>query len=214
MVCQVVQAVLARIEHTVDQLIAFEQRVAEAFNNGKIRAPVHLSGGNEKELIEIFGEIKYDDWVCSTWRSHYHCLLHGVPEDQLMADILAGRSISLCYPEYRVISSAIVAGCLPIAVGLAMAIKAANKNERVWAFIGDMAATTGMLSECLRYVEGHDLPVTFVIEDNAKSVCTDTDETWGDSLNLEGLFSSGKHRRYYQYKLPWPHAGAGKRVQF
>jgi TPP-dependent pyruvate/acetoin dehydrogenase alpha subunit len=205
---------LARIEHTADQLIAFEQRVAEAFNNEEIRAPVHLSGGNEKELIEIFGEIKSDDWVCSTWRSHYHCLLHGVPEDQLMADILAGRSISLCYPEYRIISSAIVAGCLPIAVGLAMAIKAAGKNEHVWAFIGDMAATTGMFHECTEYAYNHTLPITFVVEDNGKSVCTNTEEAWG------GLMYPGRTGRarsdniIYTYSLPWPHAGAGKRVQF
>jgi TPP-dependent pyruvate/acetoin dehydrogenase alpha subunit len=200
---------LARTGYTPDQLIAFEQRVANAFNQGEIHAPVHLSGGNEMKIIDLFAEIKRNDWVCSTWRSHYHALLHHVPQEQLMSDIRAGRSISLCYPDHRVISSAIVAGCLPIAVGLAWSIKHANKSEHVWAFIGDMAATTGMFSECVRYAVGHELPVTFVIEDNGVSVCTDTKKTWG------GKFDHGcSHVRSYRYQLCWPHAGAGRRVQF
>ncbi len=200
---------LAKSGYTSDRLIAFEQRVAEAFNSGEIRAPVHLSGGNEKELIEIFSEIKSNDWVCSTWRSHYHCLLKGVAEDQLMSDILAGRSISLCYPEHHVISSAIVAGCLPIAVGLAWSIKNAGKSEHVWAFIGDMAATTGMFHECTSFAFNLTLPITFFVEDNGKSVCTDTEEAWGGMM-----YPGGGNVRYYFYTLPWPHAGAGKRVQF
>jgi pyruvate dehydrogenase E1 component alpha subunit len=201
--------VLVHTGFTPDQLIAFEQCVAVAFNAGEIHAPVHLSGGNEMQLIDLFTEIKRNDWMCSTWRSHYHCLLKQVPQEQLMSDIRAGRSISLCYPEYRVISSAIVAGCLPIAVGLAWSIKQTEGKEHVWAFVGDMAATTGMFSECVRYAVGHDLPVTFVIEDNGMSVCTDTRKTWG------GKFDHGSPNvRYYKYVLTHPHAGAGRRVQF
>jgi pyruvate dehydrogenase E1 component alpha subunit len=200
---------LARTGYTPDQLIAFEQRVAAAFNEGEIHAPVHLSGGNETELIDLFTRIKRNDWICSTWRSHYHCLLKGVDQEQMMSDIRMGRSISLCYPDQRVISSAIVAGCLPIAVGLAWSIKDAKKDEHVWAFIGDMAATTGMFSECVRYAVGHDLPVTFVIEDNGLSVCTDTKKTWGGKFD-----HSGTHVRYYKYHLMFPHSGTGKRIEF
>jgi|SRR6185503_2014066 len=209
--------------HTPGSLKAFEQRVAEAFNAGKIRAPVHLSGGNEHELIEIFRQVRSDDWVCGAWRMHYQCLLKGVPEDKLFDDIVAGKSIALCYPEYRVISSAIVGGILPIAVGLAMAIvrKAREAPLRqatpsvspeprepvVWAFCGDMTARTGIYHECLQYAVGHSLPIRFVTEDNRKSVCTPTADVWGHghAFPLESR---------YRYELPWPHAGAGKRVQF
>ena len=119
--------------HTPESLKAFEQRVAEAFNAGKIRAPVHLSGGNEHELIEIFGQVRSDDWVCGAWRMHYQALLKGVPEDKLFDDIVAGKSIALCYPEYRVISSAIVGGIIPIALGLAWAARRhPTEASRVW----------------------------------------------------------------------------------
>ena len=36
------------------QLIAFENDIAETFNKGKIRAPIHLYSGNENFLIKFF----------------------------------------------------------------------------------------------------------------------------------------------------------------
>ncbi len=111
---------------TPADLIAFEADVAERFNRAEVPYPVHLSGGNEQQLIDYFAT-HYDaargDWVCTYWRSHYHCLLAGVPPDEVLAAILAGRSITLCFPKYRVISSAIVGGILPIAVGIAVGIR-------------------------------------------------------------------------------------------
>jgi TPP-dependent pyruvate/acetoin dehydrogenase alpha subunit len=201
--------VVARNRITRGDLQDFTQRVADAFNAGEIHAPVHLSGGNEDQLIDIFSEIAPTDWVCSTWRSHYHAILKGIPQEQLMSDIRAGRSISLCYPEYRLISSAIVAGCLPIAVGLAWSIKNAEKDEHVWAFCGDMAATTGIFSECTNYAYNRTLPITFIVEDNGRSVCTDTEAAWGGFV-----YPGGNNVRHYAYTLPWPHSGAGKRVNF
>lgn len=198
-------------------LKAFELDVAEAFNRGEIRAPVHLAGGNEDALIEIFASVQPGDWVCGSWRMHYHCLLKGVPPERLRADVLAGRSITLTYPEHRIISSAIVGGVLPIALGLAWSIKRAGGEEHVWAFVGDMAARGGAFAECRQYAEGHNLPITFVVEDNGVSVCTDTASAWGVRSEVsKGHGRNGANGRVarYSYVLPWPHAGAGKRIQF
>ncbi len=189
-------------------LVAFEQDVAEAFNAGKIRAPVHLAGGNEDELIAIFKDVRPADWVLTQWRSHYHCLLKGVPRAVLMADILAGKSITLCYPSHLILSSAIVGGTLPIALGLAWSIKRQGGADRVWVFCGDMTARTGIFDEVSRYAAGHDLPLRLVVEGNGKSVCTDTNATWGGE-SMERL-----RPHSYFYTLPWPHSGAGKRVEF
>jgi pyruvate dehydrogenase E1 component alpha subunit len=52
----------------------FERKMADHWESGRVRGPIHLSGGNEDELIEIFKYIKKTDWVFSTWRSHYHAL--------------------------------------------------------------------------------------------------------------------------------------------
>ena len=76
-------------------LIQFERKMADYWESGKVRGPIHLSGGNEEQLIEIFKYIKKSDWVFSTWRSHYHALLKGVPSEWLEKEILEGRSITI-----------------------------------------------------------------------------------------------------------------------
>ncbi|HEU6448116.1 MAG TPA: thiamine pyrophosphate-dependent enzyme [Verrucomicrobiae bacterium] len=198
---------------TPEELIAFETEIADTFNAGKIRAPVHLYYGNEKEMIEVFRDVKPADWIFCSWRSHYQCLLKGVPPEEVKAEILAGRSISLCFPKYNVVSSAIVTGVLPIAVGTAMSIKRKGEKAIVHCFAGEMTSETGVFHECLKYSTNHQLPIRFIIEDNAKSVCTDTRETWNQpTLSYENT----KHPLivYYKYQSKYPHAGAGKRVQF
>lgn len=197
-------------DHTPDTLRTFERDVAARFNAGDIRAPVHLQSNCEEQLIDIFRDVSAHDWVCCSWRSHLHCLLKGVPPSSLMADIVAGKSIALCYPEYRIISSAIVGGILPIALGLAWSIKREGSSEHVWCFAGDMTAETGVFYECYKYAARQDLLITFVVENNEMSVCTVTEEVWGKNI------FEAKNTGFinYTYKNPWPHAGAGQRVQF
>lgn len=201
-------------ELTPADLIAFEEDIAAEFNAARIRAPVHLYSGNEEAVIAVFRrQVRPEDWVLCSWRSHYQCLLKGVPPALLKAEIMAGRSISLCFSEYRILSSAIVTGVLPIAVGIGLAIKRQNGSERVHCFMGEMTAETGVAHECMKYARQWDLPVHWIVEDNAKSVCTDTRDVWNmPTLSHEG--TSDPRVTYYSYQSKYPHAGAGKRVQF
>jgi pyruvate dehydrogenase E1 component alpha subunit len=80
---------------TKEELIEFEDEVIQHWESGEIHGPIHLSNGNEDELIEIFKKVGVDDWVFSTWRSHYHALLHGIDESWLKDEILDGRSITI-----------------------------------------------------------------------------------------------------------------------
>ena len=197
---------------SVKELKDFETEIARSFNEGAIKAPIHLSDGNEEALIEIFSKIKSEDWIFCSWRSHYQCLLKGVSALELKSEIIAGRSISLCFPEYKVFSSAIVGGQVPIAIGVAVSEKMKNRNH-VWCFIGDMTAETGIVQTSLRYAETHDLPITFIIEDNGKSVLTETRDVWStELLRFEERISSKVI--YFKYESIYPHAGAGVRVQF
>ena len=194
-------------------LIKFEEEIARLFNNAKIRAPVHLYYGNENSIIKVFRKIKRKDWIFCSWRSHYQCLLKGVPKKIIKKDILEGKSISLCFPEYKIYSSAIVGGILPIALGVAFASKIKKNNEKVYCFIGDMTSETGMMNECYKFAVNHNLPIHFIIEDNNISVCTDTRKTWKmKKLTYEN--KKNKFITYYKYKNKYPHAGAGTRVQF
>ena len=199
---------------TVTELIKFEDEIAEHFNNAEIKAPVHLYDGNEEELIEIFKEVEEEDWVFCTWRSHYQCLLKGVPRQKLKVAILEGRSIGLCFPEYNIYSSGIVSGSIPIALGTSLALKKQESNAKVWCFVGDMGSEHGIFFEAVKYAQNHELPIKFIIEDNTKSVCTDTKKTWGcNHLTFEKMDT--EYIYYYKYDgSKWPHAGAGLRVQF
>jgi pyruvate dehydrogenase E1 component alpha subunit len=198
---------------TKQDLIDFETEIAGLFNKGQIRAPVHLYCGNEDAMLDVFQNVREDDWVCCSWRSHYQCLLKGVPREEVKKEIVEGRSISLCFPKQRVVSSAIVTGIVPIAVGLALAIKRSGGANRVYCFMGDMTSETGIVHECIKYSTNHDLPIDFIVEDNGKSVCTETRQVWNQPvLTHEGT----KHPKvtYYKYETKYPHAGAGVRVQF
>jgi pyruvate dehydrogenase E1 component alpha subunit len=198
---------------TPDELIAFETEIADIFNAAKIRAPIHLYSGNEAQMIEIFRDVKPDDWVFCSWRSHYQCLLKGVPREKVKAEILAGHSITLCFPEQRIVSSAIVGGILPIAVGAAMGVKRRGEKARVHCFMGEMTSETGIAHECIKYSQNHQLPIRFIVEDNGKSVCTDTRESWNQPV-LTYENSTNPNVIFYKYQTKYPHAGAGSRVQF
>lgn len=192
---------------TKEELIAFEREVAARFERKEIPGPVHLSGGNEDQLIEIFKDIKPTDCVFSTWRSHYHALLHGVPPEKVMVEIMAGRSMSLIFPEHNFFTSAIVGGVLPISVGVAYALK--HTDNLVWCFVGDMAATTGIFHEAGEYARRNGLPIQFIVEDNLLSCNSPTEDCWGRYPDkIENVV------KRYSYDRSVPHCGTGKWVTF
>ena len=99
----------------------------------------------------------------------------------------------------------------------ALAEKLKGSNSHVWCFVGEMSSETGAFHENVKYSTAHNLPITWVIEDNGKSVCTDTRETWNmKNLSYEefDLLNSRGNVIYYKYDTKYPHAGAGKRIQF
>jgi len=114
-----------------NDLIEFEKEIAELYESGQIYAPVHLRDGNEQNLVDIFSQLNIarEDYVYSTWASHFHALLKDVPRDRIRQDILEGRSITLHYADYNFYSSAIVGGISPIAAGTALALKKQNKAK-------------------------------------------------------------------------------------
>jgi len=207
---------------TKDQLILFENKIGDLFNQGQIKAPIHLYSGNEDIIMEVFKDIDIEnDWVCCTWRNHYQGLLKGIPEELLEENIVKGKSMVMNLPEYKFICSSIVGGIPSIAAGIAFALKHQNKSNRVWCWVGDMSAETGAFHEAYKYSLNHNLPITFVVEDNKKSVCTPTPDIWNRDqpyyLNskYEGGILKQPNLYYYQYTNDkYPHAGAGMRVQF
>lgn len=196
-----------RAEMNKEDLIEFEEEIKQLFVDKKIRSPVHLSVGSEEPLIEIFKEVKEDDWVFSTHRSHYHALLKGIDREWLKNEILENRSIHIINKEHKLFTSAIMGGISPIAVGVAMALKRKGSKNNVWVFMGDMSAEMGIVYESMKYAARHNLPIVWVVEDNELSVNTPTQEVWGKSEVEPKVIR-------YKYQRVYPHQGVGEWVVF
>jgi len=190
-------------------LIAFENEVARRFEAKEIAGPIHLCSDTQAEpLIRIFNGIAPTDWVFCSYRQHFHALLHGIPPEKVMAEIVAGRSMTMSFPEHRFFSTAIVGGQCAIATGAAAAIR---DDAHVWCFVGDMGAAGGAFHDAQAYARGHTLPLTFIAEDNGYSCDTPTNFCW--SIGPYGYEPPSLIRRY-RYERTRSHTGIGKHVQF
>ena len=209
---------------TIKSLKAFEKNLAEAFELGKINCPLHLSGGNEKQLISIFKEVEEKDFVFSGHRNHYHYLLKGGDAQKLTDEIFGketgvckgqGRSMHIYDKSINFYTSAIVAGVCAPAVGVAMAIKqqfGQNQNANrphVWVFVGDGGEDSGHFAEAVRLSNSRELPITFIVEDNDFSIDSTKEMRWH-------LYTPIADKRIlrYTYRRIYPHVGIGKWVSF
>ena len=196
---------------TPADLFRIEDRIAQLWRDGEINAVTHLAGsadGNyERFMCDLFNnEVKPTDWVMCGHRHHYHALLHGMPEEQLIENILRGKSMFNYTPRF--ISSAIVAGTIGIGAGLALAAQERGTGERVWCFIGDAGIEQGGAYEAIWFVADRKLPCTFIIEDNCSSCGVTTTERRGKFWTERPWPSCV---RTIEYKMRFPHSGTVER---
>jgi pyruvate dehydrogenase E1 component alpha subunit len=133
--------------------------------------------------------------------------LKGIPAQWIKEAIRRGNSMHLMNADYKFFASAIVAGSIPIALGVALAIKQRSGSEQVWCFCGDMAGETGIFHECSKYARRNNLPIHFVIEDNGLSTTTPTYEAWGLEVGDENT-------EMYVYIRGCPHINVSEWVEF
>ena len=202
---------------TSSDLIAFESKIRDHFAAGQLPCLIHLSGGNETQLLEIFSRVRPQDWVFSTHRNHYHALLKGIPADHLEAEILAGRSMFIYSKEHNFLTSSILAGTCCIAAGVAWDIAQESfthgGHPHVYCFLGDGAEEEGHYYEAVLFAESNDLPITFIVEDNARQVDTPKAERRGGYFTSNGRAHKPLDHfacvERYHYEPTFPHGGAG-----
>jgi len=192
-----------RKKWTKEELIAFEDKIGDLYLDNKLPFLFHLSGGNEEQLIWIFEKIEEGDYVISNHRSHYHALLHGIPPEVVEDRILNGRSMFIYDRARNFFCSAIIGGTPAIAAGIAWALKKKGSKQKVWCFVGDGTEDNGHLFEAVRYVEGWDLPCTFIIENNNRSVEATNSDRWGKSADYKW---NSPNILKYKYEITYPHA--------
>lgn len=189
--------------YTAQELIETEAVIKALWEDGKLPSLIHLCGGNEEQLIGIFNRVKPGDWVLSTHRAHYHFLLAGATKEELVNAVLTGRSMFLFSKKLNFLCSSIVAGNACIAAGIAQSLKDEGSANKVWCFVGDGAEDEGHFYEAVRMVDGHDLPCTFIVEDNDRSVDSPK------SVRYKKPFSWPSCVERYEYTPTYPHAGSG-----
>jgi pyruvate dehydrogenase E1 component alpha subunit len=162
--------------HEMIRIRRFEEKAAEVYSLGKIRGFLHLYIGEEACAVGAMQALTPEDAVVATYRDHGQALARGLPALELMAEMYGkatgcsrgrGGSMHFFDAERRFYGgNGIVAGGIPLAVGLALA-DTYQENRRVTAcFFGDGAVVEGEFHECLNLAALWQLPVLFVCENN------------------------------------------------
>jgi pyruvate dehydrogenase E1 component alpha subunit len=160
----------------------FEEKAAEAYTLGKIGGFLHLYIGEEAVAVGATSALRPDDYAISAYREHGHCLAKGSDPRRAMAELF-GRRDGLCKGKGGSMhlfdrstnflgGHAIVGAHLPIAVGVAFAIKYGGGDQVVVCYFGDGAVPEGEFHESMNLAALWKLPVIFLCENNRYAMGT------------------------------------------
>ncbi len=165
----------------------FEEESSRLYMQGKIRGFLHLYIGQEAVAAGAVPCLRPDDYVVSHYRDHGHALAKGMDPNTVMAELCGkatgssggrGGSMHLFDVSKGFMGGyAIVGGQLPIAVGLAHAIKYREEDRVVVCFFGDGAVNEGEFHESLNLAAVWKLPVLFLLENNLYGMGTHVEKT-------------------------------------
>ena len=160
----------------------FEEKSAELYSAGKIRGFLHLYIGEEAIAVGAMQALGPEDAVVATYREHGQALARGMPAGKIMAEMYGkangcsrgrGGSMHLFDAGRRFFGGyAIVAGGLPVAVGLALADKLQERQAVTACFFGDGAVAEGEFHESLNLAALWRLPLLFLCENNQYAMGT------------------------------------------
>jgi pyruvate dehydrogenase E1 component alpha subunit len=160
----------------------FEERCAELYSATKIRGFLHLYVGEEAVATGVMRALLPGDSIVATYREHGHALARGLPMTSVMAEMMGkeagcshgrGGSMHLFDAGLRFYGgNAIVAGGLPLALGLALADKLQGRPRVTACFFGDGAYAEGELHETANLAALWRLPLLLVCENNLYAMGT------------------------------------------
>ncbi|MCB8982070.1 MAG: pyruvate dehydrogenase (acetyl-transferring) E1 component subunit alpha [Ardenticatenaceae bacterium] len=162
--------------HQMLRIRRFEEKCAELYSATKIRGFLHLYDGEEAVAVGVMQALQPEDAVIATYREHGQALARGVSMNNALAEMYGkqegcargrGGSMHLFDAETHFYGgNAIVAGGLPVAVGMALADKKLKQPSVTCCFFGDGAVQEGEFHESLNLAALWHLPVLFVCENN------------------------------------------------
>ena len=164
----------------------FEEASGRFYMQGKIKGFIHLYIGQEAVAVGAISALDPEDYVISHHRDHGHALAKGLDPKKAMAELFGkatgasggrGGSMHLFDLEHNFMGGyAIVAGQIPIAVGLALACQMRGDDRVVMCFFGDGAVNQGEFHESLNLASLWKLPVLFFLENNMYGMGTRVDQ--------------------------------------
>jgi pyruvate dehydrogenase E1 component alpha subunit len=160
----------------------FEEKCVELYSASKIRGFLHLYIGEEAIAAGVMRTLEPEDSVVATYREHGQALARGLSMRSLMAEMFGkaagcsrgrGGSMHLFDAERRFFGgNAIVAGGLPLAVGIALADQLRGRPQVTACFFGEGAVAEGEFHESLNLAALWKLPVVFFCENNLYAMGT------------------------------------------
>jgi len=159
-----------------------EEEIARVYPTDKIKSPVHLSIGQEAISVAVCENLRPDDIIFCSYRSHAAYLAKGGDLQAMIAELYGkatgvakgkGGSMHLIDAPHGVMgASAVVGTTIPPAVGFAYAVKLQRKDTVVVSFFGDGATDEGVFYESLNFAALKQLPVIFICENNSYAIHT------------------------------------------
>jgi pyruvate dehydrogenase E1 component alpha subunit len=154
----------------------FEENAEEMYALGKVHGTMHLSIGQEAIAAGSSPALKKSDYLLNTHRGHGHFLMWGGDLNRMMAEFMGkeagycrgrGGSMHIADVESNNLGAqGIVAGNLPISVGVGLSIQMRKTDQVVLTLFGDGAANEGAFHESLNMAAIWDLPVIYLCENN------------------------------------------------
>jgi pyruvate dehydrogenase E1 component alpha subunit len=155
---------------------AFEEMAEKLYTQGKIHGTMHLSIGMEASAVGAIATLEPEDLILSTHRGHGHCIAKGAELNRMMAEFMGketgycrGRGGSMHIADMgcgNLGANGVVAGGIPMAVGVGLSLKMQKMDQIILCFFGDGAANSGPFHEALNMAAIWTLPVVFVCENN------------------------------------------------
>lgn len=159
-----------------------EEEIARIYPSDKIKSPVHLSIGQEAVAVGVCENLRQDDVVFGTYRSHATYIAKGGGLKEMIAELYGkvtgcakgkGGSMHLVDTARGIMgTSAVVGTTIPNAVGYAYALKMKRSDAVVVSFFGDGAVDEGVFYESLNFAALKKLPIIFVCENNRYAIHT------------------------------------------
>lgn len=163
----------------------FEEGVRFLFLQGSMPGTIHQCQGQEAAAVGVCAALSPDDFITSTFRGHGHALAKGLGMQEVLDELFGART-GCCQgkggsmhvgnmQKGMVPGIAIVAGGIPLAAGMALALKMQGKSQVVACFFGDGAVAEGAFHEGVNMAAIWNLAVIFVCENNLYGASTRID---------------------------------------